>query len=232
MSVAVSQTTTPHMCVKSKTRIPQLTPDSQQLLSYIERQSRKSTFRFTNTTKQCITRLCERIHRSYLHIPPYSMENILPNKMDTFMSEFAKSKTNYIPEIIFDSILSSEKIGRRIHLKIHHREIAIHLILPKPENTHTKHTAEYSRIFTSEKHADRFFHDCARRIITWLHVALPFSGKKCTNTLQCYMFLTHHTKLSRNLFKQTMIRENIYIHRLHVNTPIPHSPGRVFRILI
>jgi hypothetical protein len=176
--------------VAIETNLSHLTPDSRELVSFIGRRNIKDRFRFTNTTRHTITKLCKMIHRSYMRIPHYSVQNILPNELDTFMSAFAKSETNHVPDSIFDSILSAEKIGRRILLKIQQREVVIHLILPKPASS-----SHYSRIFASTELADIFFQNCALRMIAWLQVAMPFAEQKCTETLRCYMFLTPHTKI-------------------------------------
>jgi hypothetical protein len=242
--------------VAIETSLSHLTPDSRELVSFIGRRNIKDSFRFTNTTRHTITKLCKMIHRSYMRIPHYSVQNILPNELDTFMSAFAKSGTNHVPDSIFDSILSAEKIGRRILLKIQQREVVIHLILPKPASS-----SHYSRIFASTELADIFFQNCALRMIAWLQVAMPFAEQKCTETLRCYMFLTPHTKILPKFRKtkcdmgvcsgsriRTKILNNIVgehddepathntpITREHANTAftwacVPHSEIVVFRM--
>jgi len=127
------------------------------------------------------------IHHASVHTPSYEIDNIPPTEMNRVMTEFEKSReSKSIPPTIWSDISSSEKIGRIVTSQLHGRTIHLYLILPKSQT--------HSRIFSSAKLAESFFHTCARRIVVWLDVALQFAGKECADTLDCYLFFTDDLK--------------------------------------
>ena len=162
------------------------TKHTRQLLKYIE--SRPILpFRLSNTSQKCVTHILKMIHHSSVHMPSYKVDNIQPTEMNQVMTEFEKSKEcQLIPPTIWSDISTSEKIGRIVTSQLHSRSIHLYLILPKSDT--------HSRIFSSAKLAESFFHTCARRIIVWLDVALQFAGKECADTLGCYLFFTNDLK--------------------------------------
>ena len=195
MATIYSTKTTPHTRRTPKQVVPPcsyfdvgvLTKHTRQLLKYIERQPIQP-FRLSKTSKDCLSGLLKQIHHSSVHTPSYKLDNIPPSEMTQVMSEFEKTnESKLIPPSIWSNISSSEKLGRIVSAQLHGRTIHLFLILPKS-------TTANSRMFSSQKLAESFFHKCARRIIVWLDIALQFSGKECASTLDCYLFFTDDLK--------------------------------------
>jgi hypothetical protein len=186
MATIYSTKTTQHTRRQRKHTPLSFTNSTHPLLKYIE--SRPILpFRLSNTSQKCLTHILKMIHYSSVHMPSYKVDIIQPTEMNQVMTEFEQTReSQLIPPTIWSGISSSEKIGRIVTSQLHSRSIHLFLILPK--------TDKYSRIFSSAKLAESFFHTCARRIIVWLDVALQFAGKECADTLDCYLFFTDDLK--------------------------------------
>ena len=162
------------------------THSTQQLLKYIE--SRPILpFRLSKVSKDCLTQIIQMVHHSSVHTPAYTLDNISSNEMTRVMAEFENTReSRSIPSSIWTNISNSEKIGRIVTAQLHGRTIHLYLILPK--------SVKHSRLFSSAKLAESFFDTCARRIMVWLDIVLPFSGKECASSLDCYLFFTDDIK--------------------------------------
>jgi hypothetical protein len=187
--------------------------------------------------------MCKQIHQSIKNKPLYTYNNI--NDMNAFMNTTNDHTLLYrvIPDIIRDNIESSDKIGRTYTFTLHGHTITVYLVFPKPSSRNT----EYSRIYSSEDLTNTFFESCIHKIIVWLGIALPFSGKTCAKDLSCYFFLTDHVKILPNNSKSN--NENItnanlvlnssttaqVINKKHVNTAFtttcsPNSTIMLYRM--
>ena len=162
------------------------TNSTHQLLKYIE--SRPILpFRLSKVSKDCLTQIIQMVHHSSVHTPSYTLDNISSNEMTRVMADFEKTReSRLIPSSIWTNISNSEKIWRIVTAQLHGRTIHLYLILPK--------SVKHYRLFSSAKLAESFFDTCARRIMVWLDIVLPFSGKECALSLDCYLFFTDDIK--------------------------------------
>jgi hypothetical protein len=199
---------------------PQFTPDSQQLINNIEEISDRTQhagiapFRFSNTSKRHLRQLCRLIHKSTSIPFQYTMQTMTLDKITSMMNDFSHSDINHIPRNLFREIRSAEKIGREITFCIEKRNIVVCILLPKPSTSNS----EYSRLFTSNDAADTFFHNCIQRIIIWLRVIIPFSGKSCSQSLNCYLFLSHSPKLLPSKSNKLYNEGKATLGQTHANT--------------
>jgi hypothetical protein len=196
------------------------TETSSELIEFIQKRSHSSSagraFHLSKIPKLYLSKLCRLIHHSCSHMPKYTVTD-MESTMETFITEFTNTpEGKHIPSRILDKITraSSVKIGRRVDLKIHGRDIHLYFIVPgsipityEDKNKfstgipRTPTLLRNSRVLTntldiSENNntMDVFFDTCIRRAIVWLDIALRFSGETCANVLNCYFFFTDDTK--------------------------------------
>lgn len=207
------------------------TKDTQQIASYIESLP-EIQFTLSKTTKNVFTELCNQIHYSANHMPTYNVTDI-QSTMDTILQDLEHhTMGSFVPTPVLETIVSSEKIGRRVQCTMHGRAIDIVIVIPKPTNPQN----EYSRLFDSEDDANVFFENCIRRILIWLNIALRIAGTDCSNTFTCYLFLTENVKrLPKNHKRMYDTREHGDITTNHANTAFtesctPHSVMVLFRM--
>jgi len=168
------------------------TETSNHLIEFIKKHSPASSshsFRLSKIPKLYLSKLCRLIHRSSSHMPKYTVTD-MGSTMETFIHDFTNtSEGKHIPSPILDKIKQSisTKIGRRVDLKIHGRDIHLYFIVPAS----IQNTLDISE---NNNTLDAFFETCIRRAVVWLDVALRFSGETCANELNCYFFFTDDTK--------------------------------------